>query len=70
MPKGYVKTLIQTQSTVSQAADLPLPVSIEHGKDNQNRSDNASISVKVAHQRKNGPNPLSHVAYTQLKDYF
>ncbi|XP_022744958.1 myosin-binding protein 1-like [Durio zibethinus] len=68
MPKGHIKTLIQTQSAVSQAAefDLPLPVSVEHGQDDQSRSDNVSISVKVTHQRKNGPDPLSHVAYTGL----
>ncbi|XWS64725.1 hypothetical protein CRYUN_Cryun05aG0028500 [Craigia yunnanensis] len=69
MPKGYTKTLIQTQSTVSQPAefDLPLPVSVEHGQDDHNRSDNVSISVKATHQRKNRPDPLSHVAYTELK---
>ncbi|XVF06355.1 hypothetical protein REPUB_Repub06bG0041000 [Reevesia pubescens] len=69
MPKGYAKTLIQTQSTVSHAAecDLTLPVSVEHGQDDQNRSENVSISVKATHQRKNGPHPFSHVAYTELK---
>ncbi|OMO96228.1 Transposase, MuDR, plant [Corchorus olitorius] len=70
MPKGYVKTLIQTQSTVSQNAefDLPSPVSKEHGQDDlKNRSDNASVSVKAKHQRERGPDPLSHVAYTELK---
>ncbi|XVF31059.1 hypothetical protein REPUB_Repub16aG0112800 [Reevesia pubescens] len=69
MPKGYVKTLIQTQSTLSQAAefDLPLPVSVEHGQDDHKRSDNVSILVKATHQRKNGPDPLSRVEYTELK---
>ncbi|XVE89942.1 hypothetical protein DITRI_Ditri20bG0036700 [Diplodiscus trichospermus] len=69
MPKGYVKTLIQTQSTVSLAAefDLPLPACIEHGQDIQKRSGDPSTSVKATHQRKNGPDPLSHVAYKELK---
>ncbi|OMO71989.1 Transposase, MuDR, plant [Corchorus capsularis] len=70
MPKGYMKTLIQTQSTVSQNAefDLPSPVSKEQGQDDlKNRSDNASVSVKAKHQRERGPDPLSHVAYTELK---
>ncbi|XVF42246.1 hypothetical protein PTKIN_Ptkin01aG0345500 [Pterospermum kingtungense] len=65
MPKGY--RLIQTRSNLAQAAefDLPLPVSVENGQDDHKRSDNVSISDKA--RRKNVPDPLSHVAYTELK---
>ncbi|KAK8712712.1 hypothetical protein V6N13_147941 [Hibiscus sabdariffa] len=69
MPKGYAKTLMQTRSVVFSASefDIPLPVSVEHGKYEQSRSGNVSVSVKATHQRKSGPDPLSHVSYTELK---
>ncbi|KAL4353077.1 hypothetical protein GQ457_06G018880 [Hibiscus cannabinus] len=69
MPKGYAKTLMQTRSAVFSASefDIPLPVSVEHGKYEQSRSGNVSVSVKATHQRKSRPDPLSHVSYTELK---
>ncbi|GMI65198.1 hypothetical protein HRI_000189100 [Hibiscus trionum] len=69
IPKGYAKTLMQTRSTEFPASefDMPLPASVEHGKYEQNRSGDVSVSVKATHQRKDWPDPLSHVSYTELK---
>ncbi|GMI79180.1 hypothetical protein HRI_001587300 [Hibiscus trionum] len=69
MPKGYAKTSMQTRSIVFPASefDIPLPVSVEHGTYEQNGSGNVSVSVKATHQRKNQPDPLSHVSYKELK---
>ncbi|KAE8699137.1 Mutator-like transposase isoform 1 [Hibiscus syriacus] len=69
MPKGYAKPLMQTRSIVFPASefDIPLPVSVEHGKYEQNKSGNVSVSVEDTHQRKNWPDPLSHVSYSELK---
>ncbi|KAE8684195.1 Mutator-like transposase isoform 1 [Hibiscus syriacus] len=69
MPKGYAKTSMQTRSVVFPASefDKPLPVSVEHGKYEQNRSGNVSVSVEDIHQRKNWSDPLSHVSYSELK---
>ncbi|KAK8576147.1 hypothetical protein V6N13_090624 [Hibiscus sabdariffa] len=69
MPKGYAKTSMQTRPIVFPTSefDIPLPVSVEHGKHEQNRSGNVSASVKATHQRKNQHDPLSHVSYKELK---
>ncbi|KAG8482649.1 hypothetical protein CXB51_024328 [Gossypium anomalum] len=69
MPREYVKTSIQTRSAVfpDTKVDLPLPVSVEHGHDEQNRSGDVSVLVQATHQRKNQPDPLSHVVYSELQ---
>ncbi|PPR97991.1 hypothetical protein GOBAR_AA22672 [Gossypium barbadense] len=69
MPREYVKTSIQTRSAVfpDTKFDLPLPVSVEHGHDEQNRSGDVSVLVQATHQRKNQPDPLSHVVYSELQ---
>ncbi|PPS13322.1 hypothetical protein GOBAR_AA07318 [Gossypium barbadense] len=69
MPREYVKTSIQTRSAVfpDTKFDLPLPVSVEHGHDEQNRSGDVSVLVQATLQRKNQPDPLSHVVYSELQ---
>ncbi|KAB2005635.1 hypothetical protein ERO13_D11G260600v2 [Gossypium hirsutum] len=69
MPREYVKTSIQTRSAVfpDTKFDLPLPVSVGHGHDEQNRSSDVSVWFQATHQRKNQPDTLSHVVYSELQ---
>ncbi|KAL1151136.1 hypothetical protein V6Z11_A09G021500 [Gossypium hirsutum] len=61
--------LVATRSVVfpDTKFDLPLPVSVEHGHDEQNRSGDVSVLVQATLQRKNQPDPLSHVVYSELQ---
>ncbi|XP_031270648.1 myosin-binding protein 1-like [Pistacia vera] len=70
IPRGYAQKLIQTKSIGSETSELDLPVSDagEHSLHYlKKRNEKRSIPIRATHVESSGPDPLSHVGYTELK---
>lgn len=70
IPRGYARKLIQTKSFGSQTSEVDLPVSYAGERSlhySKKRNEKRSVPKRATHMESSRPDPLSHVAYSELK---